>query len=344
MTPETSSNPVEIPPELEKFVFAPDPFTRSDFPRGLLVREIEAFVRTRIHAAVKPISIEQVCRVVDHYDVHEVAPHLLEMIEPKGAAAADSSRPGARDRAPVIPLAARIAIIKAVALAGLAADRARAAALYKAACTEVSVDDITRCQELIGAYEVACLVLDAAPLSAKLPAAAAPLARFEASTEPGDAESRRKFGEFDVLVKRLQRAAKAVAVRRAILAVADRAQRISTLVRIYLDLPTDFKGYHIDWAARQLRRESWAPQPAEQVERTFVRALRDEVIAAVRAVLPEIGVPKKDDSVGIKRRVAALDAMSFFNEVLADSDLAYLATHGAGYVLPLAMRQIHPEP
>jgi len=338
MAPTTTSSKVApFPPELERFVFSPDPFLRADFPRGLMPREVVAFVVARLRPGVPDAALEQLFLVVDHYDVHEVVPPVLALAEPKRNASGQAAS------APVSPLA-RCTIIKLAALAGLAEDRARAAALYATACTEATADDLALCQALIETFEMANLALDAAPLAEKLGAAAGALAGYERSTEPADAENRRKYGELETLARRLQRAQKAVAPRRSLLAMPDRAARIARLVRIYLDLPADVPGYHIDWAARQLRRETWAPQPEAQIERTFDGALRAELVAAFRQVLNEIGEPGLDDAAAVRRRVAALDAVLFFNGRLSDDEGAYVVTHGKGYSLALSVRQLFPTP
>jgi hypothetical protein len=328
------------PPALTQFVFSPDPFERSDVPRGLEPREVEAFVRQRVHAGVTVDVLDQVFLVVDLYDVQEVVPYLLELAEQK----ARSNVGGRKEEQPVLSFAARASVIRTAAVAGRPAERARAAALYRGLCAELPVEDLQLCARLVEAYETASPDLDARPLLKRLQAQAAPLARYETSLEPADAEHRRRYGEYDELVQRLQRAMKAAASKQAILALPARPTRLQVTARAYLDLPIDYPGHLVEWGARRLRRETWAPQPAEQIERTFRLELRREVVSVFRLLLREIEPAVAEDSVAAYQRVAALDAIVYFNGELTPDEHAYLVSAGAGYVLPLSHRQVWPKP
>ena len=338
-TINTPPVPEPFPPALVRHVFSPDAFQKADFPRGLQPQEVEAFVRARIHAGVAPAAFEQLFLVVDHYDVFEVAPFLLALADPKKAPAATDPGNAPDKRPPAVGLPARITIIKTVAVAGLAAERARAAGLYRTICNEVAAEDFPLTESLVETYETAALDLDPAPLLERLGAAARALAKFETSLDPADAERRRQYGELDALRNRVLRATKASASKRAILAMANRPRRIHTLVRAYLDLPTDFPGYLVDWSARQLRREAWAARPEEQLQRQFQRDLRQELAAAFRAALADVDGA---DAVKVKQRVAALDAIQFFHGTLGEDESKFLVTEGEGYVLPLSLRQLWP--
>jgi hypothetical protein len=337
--------PVEpYPPALVQFVFSPDTFQKADFPRDLYAREVKAFVFARINPTVAPAALEQLFFVVDHYDVHEVAPFLLAMAEPRKDATPATAGRSPEKRPPAVSLPARITIIKTVAVAGLAEERARAAGLYRAICLEVPVENLPVLQSLVETYETAALDLDAAPLAERLGSAARAFAKFETSLAPGDAERRQQFGELDGLHRRLQRAVKTTASKRAILGIAERPRRVRTLVRAYLDLPTDYTGYLIDWSARRLRRETWAPQLAEQTERQFCYDLRTELAEAFRSALRDIDAGGEPDEVKVKQRVAALDAVQFFNSPLTEDESKFLVSAGEGYVMPLSLRQIWPAP
>lgn len=335
----TPSVPDLFPPALVHFVFSPDPFQKSDFPRDLTPQQVEHFVRAKINPTVPAPAFEQLFLVIDHYDVHEAVPQLLDLTEPK--AASPLQRPA--DRPPAVTMAARLSIIKTAVVAGIPRDRARAAELFRGASNEVSVEDYPLCEQAVETYEVGSLDLDPNSISERLRAAAAPLAKYEASPDPADAGRRRRYGEMDGLQRRLLRAKKTSTTKRAILNIPDRRARLQVLVRLYLDLPTNYAGYLVDWSARQLRRESWALQPAAQIERVFKPDLRAEIASDFRATLSEILPGDPPDPVKEKQRVAALDAVLYFNGPTSDEERRFLASTGEGYVMPLSLRQVWPQ-
>jgi hypothetical protein len=108
---------------------------------------------------------------------------------------------------------------------------------------------------------------------------------------------------------------------------APRPQRIAEEVKVYLQIRLGYPEYLPAWAARRLRREAWAAEPAEQVYRHFDRALAHEVALAFRAALPSIDqLPNLTPEVREMKRNSALRAIEFFGGMLSAEETRELFT------------------
>jgi hypothetical protein len=132
---------------------------------------------------------------------------------------------------------------------------------------------------------------------------------------------------------RLPRVQAANQVKSQILAMQDRKGRILQELEMYLTLQYGYLEYLTPWAISRLHRETWAPQPAQQITRRDDPALRSEVAQVFLTTANNIerlpGVlPENRESL----RVRCLRAAEFFGHTLTPEDRAFIGKYAAGQI------------
>jgi len=303
----SSVDPAPWPADLDHFVFGGDPFTADDIPRTLSPAMVEAFVRERVDVATPVAPLRQVEKIVAHYDVHEATPFIRPLLVEEEKA--DD---------PVIrsAIAARI-----LANSGTPEDRAFAREHYSRLAERV--DSLARLREMILLYAELAPEADVDPLRKCIDR--------RIQTLQGDPERNRlEILELkEEISQRLERARRAAKVRETILALTDRPVRIAELVKIYLNLDYGYLEYLQPWAARQLRREVWAAQPADQRQRTTDAGRREELADTFRGAIAALDrAAQLTPREVIHARVRALRAYAFFGGELSEVERQFLADNG----------------
>lgn len=296
--------PDRWPAELDHFVFSGDPFTAERIPRTLSPAMVERFVRERVDVATPVAALRQVEKVVTRYDVYEAAPLIRPLLAEEEKADDPVARPA---------VAARI-----LAIVGTPEDRAVAGQAYLR-LVERS-DSVDRLREVILLYAALAPDSEPDPLRKRI---ASRIATLQADPERNRLEI---LALQEDISQRLERAQQAAKVRGKILALPDRPTRIAELIKIYLNLDYGYLEYLQPWAARQLRREVWAEQPADQWQRTVDARRRQELAEAFRAALGSL-----DGSSHLSRqevtfaRVRALRGCAFFGGELSEDERQFLS-------------------
>lgn len=296
---------------LETFVFSPDQFLTEDVPLGLDPLVVAKFVQLRINRTTAVRALFQLLKVVDFYDVHEAADHLLPLL--------DKREPG-----PDAVLRSAV-ITRIIAIVGQPQHRDAARQYYLHLAGRADGLDVL--DQLILVYEALMPdpAADPKPVADKLDVRAKAL---RTSTDP---TARRDLQAVENSINQLQRAQRAGAIKAKVIALADRNARLDEEVKTYLTLQYGFGEFLPIWAARRLRRETWAPQPADQVKRAPDPKLREDVIAALRRALPLIDkVPHLTEPERNVLTVTDLHAIEFFGGQISDPERQFLADHGAG--------------
>lgn len=311
-----------IPEELDSFVFSPDQFLKDDVPRDLDPLQIELLVRLKINALTAPRALEQLFKVVDYYDAYEVAPHLIKLLTRHEKSADDLLR--------------NAIIARIVALVGLPDEYALAKDYYDYLVGRAETLPVL--ERVVALYELLGPPADPKPLVAKLDAKVAALAREKDKSD----EARAAYNAMERLRNfTLARAIRANEVKKKILAIKDREPRITEEVKTYLAMQYGFGEYLPIFAARRLKRETWAEQPDQQLKRELNVPLRDEVAQAFRKILPAIQALPLTDPEKEFMTIAAYDAIVFFKATLTKPEYALLNGPGAKQKNILTLRTFH---
>jgi hypothetical protein len=309
-----ASAPSSAQGQLEKFVFHPDRYTADTVPRGLTPAEVAEFVRTRIDRSTRYPAARQVEKLVDFYDVQEAGETLRKLLD--------------RREVDQETLRRSVFLDRTVAEAGTRADHDFAKEYYLYLIRRV--ESLPLLEELVSLYEALGPDADVKPLRERITARIKALQPNAAS----DASVQRELAKLqDLETQTLARAEKANAVKATILKDASRTRRLDALVRTYLGFEGPYPEILQPWAARQLRREAWAAQPADQTTRTDDHARREEIVQAfARAGTRLQQDAKLSDEEKTFGRVRILRAIVFFGGQISEEDRQFVKEHGAAQV------------
>lgn len=81
MSAVSSQVPPPSLPELEEFVFHPDQFGKEIIPRRLQPGDVANFLMTRLDASTPLGAMQQAEKLVDFYDLNEVAAYLRRFLD-----------------------------------------------------------------------------------------------------------------------------------------------------------------------------------------------------------------------------------------------------------------------
>jgi hypothetical protein len=305
-------NPGELlSPELEEFVFHPDQFKTEDIPRGLEPALIAKYVQTRIGPLTPLAPVKQMEKVVVWYDVLEVGEHLTRLLDKR------ETSPGTVQRSAVL--------CRVLARLGRPAD-VEFARQYAATHLADRADSIAALTELVSVHEAVGLQENPAALRRQIDTRLARATALAAT----DAQARQDMQALERLKNvSLLRAHQVNGIKNGILRMSRRPERLAEEARVYLGLKHGYGEYLPAWAALRLRRECWAADPAAQTERNIDPRLRLEVVAALRARLPEItAAPRLTDPERDFLRATALKAIQFFGGELTEAEVQFLAGPG----------------
>jgi hypothetical protein len=309
MVMDAGTQPPAVPvAALESFIFAPDQFTKDDVPLGLDPTVIAEFVTHRLTRAAPLAAFEQTRKLVDFYDVYEVAPYFVELL----------NRPEDKeDLARTTEMALLVAIVGQPPELEFA--RRYFPRLAERATTLLLFERLAALLEALGPGA------DPTPLQRGLDARLQGV-RSRAAGDPAAAQETQALER--LLTFTLPRISKANAVKQRILAIPQRNARIDEEVRTYLGLKYGFGEYLPLWAARRLRRETWATEPPQQTVRSVDPERRHEVVEGFRRVLVSIGtLQDAADDEKLFYQVNGLQAIRFFEGELTPVERELVRKH-----------------
>ncbi len=293
MSAMSSQVPPPSLPELEEFVFHPDQFGKEAIPRRLQPGDVASFLMSRLDAGTPLGALQQAGKLVDFYDLNEVAAWLRRFLDGREAG------PEQRKRSIVITLI--------VARSGAPDDRRFAAGYLNFLVQRATAAELPG---LVSIYEALGPEGDSQPIRA------AATGLLSAGQPPADARNLQTL-----LNMTIPRAEQANTMKARILAMPGRQQRIDGEVKVYLALLVGYPEYLPGWAARRLRRETWGENPADQAVRSSDRRLSTEVAEAFRRVIPLVAANRAfDDHVKSLKRVTCLRAIDFFGGTLSTAE------------------------
>jgi len=309
-----ASAPSSAQGRLEKFIFDPDRYTADVVPRRLSPEEVADFVRTRVDRSIRYVAARQIEKAVDFYDVQEAGETLRKLLD--------------RREVDQESLRRSIVVARTLAEAGTREDRDFAGEYYLYLIRRA--ESLPILEDLITLYEALGPEADAKPLRERIQARAK-IVQPNAASDAAAQRELAKLQELDTLT--LTRAEKANAVKAGLLKDTNRTRRLDVLGRTYLGFEGPFPEILQPWAARQLRREVWAAQPAEQTTRADDRARREEIVQAFgRAATRLQQDGKLSDEEKTFGRIRILRAMVFFGGPISEEDRQFLKEHGPAQV------------
>jgi hypothetical protein len=293
MSAMSSQVPPPSLPELEEFVFHPDQFGKEAIPRRLQPSDVASFLMARVDANTPLGALQQAGKLVDFYDLNEVAAYLRRFLAGREAG------PEQRTRS--------IVITQIVARSGAPDDRRFAAGYLSFLVQRATAAELPG---LVSIYEALGPEGDSQPIRA------AANGLLAAGPAPADARNLQ-----NLLSMTIPRAEQANTMKARILAMPGRQQRIDGEVKVYLALLVGYPEYLPGWAARRLRRETWGENPADQTVRSPDRQRSTEVADAFRRVIPLVAANRAfDDHVKSLKRVTCLRAIDFFGGTLSTAE------------------------
>lgn len=125
-------------------------------------------------------------------------------------------------------------------------------------------------------------------------------------------------------------------VRRKISSVLalPRPRRLQQTAELYAELDDQSPQELTPWAAARLVRESWAPEPAQQLQNQANPACRRTVISALRTCLARSESAYADSEMRLGMRLRLLRALSHFQAELSKAERTFLAKN-ASYQIDL---------
>jgi len=302
-------NQATLPPgwsQLEEFIFHPDQFHTEDVPKGLDRNAVTKFVEARVDRLTQFRALLQAEKVIDLYDLQEVCAHLLSL-------------PAKIENSPDVVSRSTV-IVRTVALVCPPADMSHAAEYGKGLVGRAST--LAEFQELILLNDALGPQSDPKQLRSRMEQKLKELGAkrqtdFQAQLEYSKLE--------DTLNIRLERSEKANALKLKIIGIAERPTRIREEVKMYLTIQYGYLEFLQTWAARRLRRETWADQPSQQIVRVENAHLRQDVVKTFRLVLESLGrfkeIPKESfDSFQIR----CLRGIQYFGGEISNSEAQFV--------------------
>jgi len=286
----------QLPPsqlaELEEFVFRPDQFAKENIPRGLDPAEAARFLIAHLDHTAPLGPLRQAEKVIDFYDLNEVAAHLRGFLNKTEKDSADRQR--------------SVTIARSVARSGAPADRAFAGVYFHYLLEKASANELA---------ELASVLEALGPEAGVQPLRDTGKRRLDTASS-ADARTLRTL--LSHTIPRLEQANSAKA---RVLAMQDRPRRIHAEINLYLGITPDYPEYLPAWSARRLRREAWADEPAQQTVRAANPQRAHEVAGLFRQAIAEVARDKDEtEDIRASMRLTCLRAVDFFGGALAQPE------------------------
>jgi hypothetical protein len=293
---------------LEAFIFKSSIYTSLVVPRKLSPKEVARFLIARIEKDSKLRVLLQAEKVIDFYDIYEIVPKFRQFLDRRESSAEDVRR--------------SIVFARVIAILGNGEDLNLAAEYYHHLVQRA--DSVSEFEDLVLLYEsLEGSGANSAVLRQKVEAKMLLLKPVNAGGPQPPPPEFYKLREISQL--KLPRAEQARKLKSKILSIADRNQRIDEEIQMYLTIQSGYSEYLQPWATRRIRRETWAPQPAQQVVRPEKAPLNEDVQKAFQRTLEKLKeLPDLPDEIKEFAKVRSLRAILFFDGKLSAEETEFL--------------------
>lgn len=315
--PESTPDPATTS-KLKEFIFEPDEFTNTIVPRQMDPVKVAEFLVDKVKKDTKLESFVQVERVADFYDTFEVVEPFMKFLERK------ESGSEAVQRSSVIA--------KIIAILGDAKDREFATEYYKFLVQKIETqEDFDYLIDLHMSLGLGAATGEIRKKFEEMLAARKPKSE-------SDQQGRVAFLDFQANVNRKISGAEQIQpMKDKVLTISDRKQRIEEEVKMYLRPMSGYDDYLRPFAVRRIKRETWAPQPADQVKRNVQEPLKEDVIHAFRSILGRLGeFQSLRDGEKEALTLRSLRAIKFFGGKLSEQEEGLLRSEKGRQVDVLA--------
>ena len=303
-TPPSEQTPAI--PELEKFIFEADNFTKGVVPRELDPAEVAKFLIEKVEETIKLKPLKQVEKVAAFYDTYEVAEKFRSFLN--------------RNEAGDDAVQRSIIFTRIIGRVGKPEEVEFAKRYYLHLVSKI--DSLVEFDEIILLHDVLRLGRDSGALRAKIQEK---LKSLEAIKESDD-QARLKYLKLqEISNQTLTRAEKVEEVKEQILEINDRKKRLEEEIKAYLAIDYGFIEYLQPWAAARIRRETWANNPAEQTIRDEKPPLRADVVESFGSFYTNLDkVPDLDEEAKEAAKIQILRAIKFFGGQISEQEENFL--------------------
>jgi hypothetical protein len=303
-----SSDDVPSIPELDKYIFTLDEYQAGIVPRKLEHAKVARYLIGKIKRDLGYKNFLRVESVADFYDTNEVVDKFKGFLD-KTETDEESIRRS-------------IVITRIIARAG-SPEAVEFAKQYNKHLIQ-KAETILTFEDLILLHEALGLGSASQDLRAKIGVKAKSLEQKKDSDYRARLEHRQLTGP---LLQKLNRAEKVEPVKQKIVEIRDRKERIREEIRAYLTIEYGYLEYLQPWAARRLRRETWAANPPEQLNRNDAAPLKKDLVDQLRAFLNSSsdspgGKPAGDEALKLR----LLRAIKFFGGEVSEEEQTFLDT------------------
>lgn len=303
-----SSDDIPSIPALDQYIFKIDEYQSGIVPRKLEHEKVARYLAGKVKRDLALKSFIRVESVADFYDTHEVVEKFKPFLD--------------RSESDEESIRRSVVIARIIARAGDANDVEFIKKYNKHLIQKA--DTVLVFEDLIHLHEALGLGSASQDLRAKIGSKANSLEQKKETDYRARIEQRQYTG---ALLQKLNRAEKVEPVKQKILELRDRKERIREETRAYLTIEYGYLEYLQPWAARRLRRETWAANPPEQLKRNDAAPLKKDVADQLRAFLNDPaaspgGKPGGDDSLKLR----LLRAIDFFGGEITEVERTFLDT------------------
>ena len=294
-------------PELDEYIYSLDEYQAGIVPRRLDPELVARYLNGKVERDLAFRSFLRVESVADFYDIHEVTAKFKTFLDNR-----EADDEALRRSASIARILARVGTSEEVEFARN---------YYKYLVGRA--DSVPVFEDLILLHEALGLGGASAEIRERLNAKAAGLAQRKNSDYRAKLEHRQFTGP---LLQKLTRAEKVEGVKQQIIGKGSRPERIKEEIKAYLTIEYGYLEFLQPWAARRLRRETWANDPAQQVRRADDPALKADVIDQLKkflAGLPGEGRDETQKAAGLR----ILRAIKFFGGEVSEEEETFLETN-----------------
>lgn len=291
--------------DLKTFIFESTKLTGSVVPRHKDPAAVAEFIIEKVDEKASLKVLRQVEKAASFYDTFEICPRLRELLPQTDGSDA---------------LLKRIVIDRTIGKVGVLDDIEAAKRTYESLAS--SVRALVELRECLLLHDVLNIGSGSNTLKSSIDRRLGDLAPLKES----DNSARIEYLEIkEQIVPVLDDINNAKIEKDKILAISDRKERIHAEILAYLTIDIDVADSLQPWAAARLRRETWAPQPPEQIQRPENAPLKKDVAEQFRSFLSEINDHGLAEDEIESARIQILRAIKFFGEGISEEEEVFLS-------------------
>ncbi len=290
---------------LEKFIFNSDRFTGDVVPRNYPPKAVAEFLIEKLdkNTALKPFI--QAEKAAGFYDTFEIADKFKSFLDGNDAGEQGVLR--------------SIVITRTVGRVGKPEDVEFARKYYGHLVSKL--DEQVEFEEFIKLHEILGLGENSKALGNKIKQKLNELETRKADDYSAELQYLKLQG---AITQKLNRAEKVQRSKDSILEIRDYKKRLNEEIKAYLSFDYGYLEYLQPWAARRIRRETWASQTEKQTKRNDEMPLKKEVVQAFRGFLNDSKIKSLPAKEKESIRLKILRAIKFFDGELSEQEEEYL--------------------